>query len=143
MKERKVLSPSCYLRFVKQVFTPGSVGASEVTHDLPVDVMAERLRAFEQSHAGFFGQMIALAVVAAFAASHEIVPTRSAAARFGNDVVKRKFRGYVNASAILASVMVAPEDVFARQAFAFEWDVYVIGKANHGRYVHAMTGRTQ
>jgi hypothetical protein len=71
------------------------------------------LRALEQPEPGIFGRSITLAIVARAAACDEIIPTRVAAAGSGNDVIKGQFLGREDPGAILASVMIAKQDVLA------------------------------
>src|SRR5262249_17987420 len=80
-----------------------------------------------------FGRGVARAIIAAFAAGDEVVPVRAAAARFRENVIERQFRRVEDLAAILAGVMVAEQDVFARKALALEWNVDVFGQTDDRR----------
>lgn len=59
---------------VKQIFAPRFVAATEVAHDLAIDMQAEGLRAFDEPHPRFIGRCTAFAIVASLTAGDQIVP---------------------------------------------------------------------
>src|SRR5258705_7347536 len=69
----------------------------------------QRLR--EQLHPGLGGCAVALAVVAAPAGEHAVLPVRVSALRARHDVVDRELRSPGSRAAVLAGVPVAPEEV--------------------------------
>ena len=71
------------------------------------------LRALEQTKPGIFGRAITLAIIAGAAARDEVIPTRVPAPAPGNDVIKGQLLGSEYPGAILASVMIAKQDVLA------------------------------
>ncbi len=96
-----------YQRSIKQIFPPSFVSAAKITHDLPVDVQAERLRALEQLHVGFFRKLVAFVIIAALATSNQVVPVGAAASRTRHNVIKRQVGWIENLAAVLAGVMIA------------------------------------
>jgi len=113
------------IALIKQVFAPSLVGAPKIAHDLAIYVQAERLRTFEQFHAYFLRHLVPLLIVAAFTTGNQIVPVRTPTPRPWHNVIKRKFGRIENLTAVLAGVMIAQQDIFARQAFSLEWNVLV------------------
>jgi hypothetical protein len=64
-------------------------------------------------HAGFIGQLISLAPVAGMAAGYEVFPRGRAAAGTRDYVVQRQIARRERLAAILASVAIAQQNVFA------------------------------
>src|SRR6185436_1860652 len=67
-----------------------------------------------QHHAGFHWRFAALAVVAALAGRHAVLPARHTAARARKDVVERQVLAPWHRATILARVAVAEKDTAAR-----------------------------
>ena len=128
---------------VEQVFAPGLVGAAQIANDLPVDVQVISLRAFEQAHADIIEPMVAFAIVTGAAAGDEIIPARIAAARARGNVIERQLGRRQHFAAILAGVVIAQENIFARQALALKGDVNVFDEANDRRRRHRKARRMQ
>ncbi len=62
-------------------------------------------------HPGLFRRPVALAMIAPFTARHQIVPRRVAAARARMNMIERQLRWRILFTAILASRMVAQQNV--------------------------------
>ena len=118
-------------KLIEQVFAPILVGAAQIAHDLAIDVETECLRFFEKPHPGLIRSLIPFPVVAPSAAGYEIVPVRIPAPRSRHDVVQCQFLRREDVSAILAGIMVAKEDIFARQTLSLEWYMYVLYKPDY------------
>src|SRR5256885_5157320 len=101
------------VRFIEKILAPGFVGAAEVAHDLAIHVQRKRARPAQQMHPRLFRCAIALAMIAALAAGHQIVPGRLSAARTWRDVVQGQLRRRELLAAILARGMIAQQDVLA------------------------------
>jgi len=67
----------------------------------------------EQPQAGIFERSITFAVIARAATCDEVVPGRVAAARPRDDVIQGQILRGENPRAVLASIMVAKQDVLA------------------------------
>jgi hypothetical protein len=126
---------------VEEVFPPGLVGSAKVSDDLPVHMKIVSLRSLHQSHARVFRRVVALPIVAGTAASHQVLPSRVSAARAWRDVIQREVLGREHAPAVLTGIMIAKQDVFAREAFSFERDVNVLNEPNNRWHRHRESRR--
>ena len=59
---------------VKEVLAPVRIAATEIAHDLSIDVKAEGLWMLEQPHSSFVGKRTTLAVIASFATGDKVIP---------------------------------------------------------------------
>src|SRR6516165_1409861 len=93
LKIEKSFAPAeAYERSVKQVLTPPFVAVADQPHQLPRGVQREGTRSPRQFETGFLRSAVTLAVVAAVAASHQILPGGSPAARTRHNVVQGQCR---------------------------------------------------
>ena|ERR1700683_4767230 len=75
-------------RLVEKVLAPFLVAMADQAHQLARSVKSERARAALKFQTGFFRGSITFAVVAAVAASHQILPGGAATARTRHHVVE-------------------------------------------------------
>src|SRR6185369_1449484 len=74
---------------------------------------------------------------------HQVLPRGISAARPRRDVIERQILRREDAPTVLTGVVVAQEDVLARQALSFEWYVDVFDQANHRRHRHGESRRVK
>ena len=77
-------------------------------------MQAEGLWSFDQFHPCLIGHVVAFAIVALLAGGHQIIPVGTTAAGFWDDVIESQVGRCVNFATILACVVIAQEDIFAR-----------------------------
>src|SRR2546423_11726839 len=98
---------------IKQVLTPTFVTVADQPHELPGSVQRKRTRSPRQFEPGFFRRAVALTVIAAVAACHEILPAGSPAPRTRHHVIQRQLRTRENAPAELARIPVSQQNILA------------------------------
>src|SRR5580704_17973446 len=109
---RTYFSRNC---LVKQILTPPLVAVSDQPHQLQRSMQRKGPRPSGQFEPGFFRSPVALAIVAAVAASHQVFPGRTPAARPGHYMIQRQFRTRKSPSTKLASISVAQQNIFTRK----------------------------
>src|SRR5579862_7693813 len=77
---------------VKQILTPPLIAVADQPHQLPRGVQCEGPRPPCQFETSLFWRPVALTIVAAVAAGHQILPGRTPAARPWHHMVQRQFR---------------------------------------------------
>src|SRR5260370_5029213 len=95
---------------VEQILPPLIVRPAHEPHDVAAGVEVEGARFAHQLHAGFEGELIALAAIAEMAARHQVFPGGGASARAWDYVVERQLAGGQHGSAILAGITSAQHD---------------------------------
>src|SRR6188508_2291923 len=101
----------------EQVVAPGLVAwVGEIRREQRVHVATWLERRAQQAHPRLIHEAAALAVIAVFARSHEVVPRVCAAAMPRNDVIERQVVRLD--AAVLAGVLVANEDFASAQTDA-------------------------
>jgi hypothetical protein len=70
-------------------------------------------------------------MIAAFAAGNQIIPRGLPSARAWQHMIERQFRGRVLSSAVLASGVVAQQDVLSRQRTTFKRNVDIFRQTNN------------
>src|SRR5216683_6629495 len=94
---------------VEQILPPFVVAAAHQAHDVAAGVEVEGARLTHQLHAGFGGELIALAAVAGMAAGHQIFPGGRSSAGARDDVIERQLTGRHYSATVLATVAVAQQ----------------------------------
>jgi len=100
---------------IKKILPPLVVGPSHEAHDVAAGVEIEGARLAHELHAGFAGELVALAAIAGMAAGHKILPSGSATARPRDNVVKRQVARGQHFTAELTGIAVTQQNVFARE----------------------------
>jgi len=121
---------------IKEILTPGLVGATEVTDDLTVDVQVVSLRTLEEPHPGCFRRAVSFPVIARPATGHQILPRRITSTGTWNDMIERQVLRRKYTAAVLAGVVVAEQDVLARKALSFKRNVNVFDQPDHRGHRH-------
>src|SRR5258708_33289701 len=96
---------------VKQILTPPLVAVSDQTYELPGGMQRKRPGPPGQLQPILFRGPVALPVVAAVAASHQIFPRRAAATRPRHHVVQRQFRTREDPPTELTRIPVAQQNI--------------------------------
>jgi hypothetical protein len=123
------------VRLIKEVLAPAVVAAAQHAHDLAAGVEREGARLAEQNHiVDFAEEAVAFVAIALVAAGDEILPGGAAAARARNNVIESKLAGRHGLSAILASVTVAQQNVFARESTGLVRDAAIFQQADYRRH---------
>src|SRR5262249_28674069 len=84
-------------------------------------------------HPGFFRCPVTLSVVATLTASNQIIPRRLPSTRAWKHVIESQLRRRILGAAVLASRVVAEQNVLARERTAFKRNVDVFHQANNRR----------
>src|SRR5258708_29761166 len=107
------VSAGCKL-LIKKVLTPPVVAVPDHPHQLPRSVQGKGTGPPGEFKAGFLRSAVALAVVAAIAAGHQIFPGRPPTTRTRHNVVQRQFRAGEYPPTKLAGIAVAKQNILAR-----------------------------
>jgi hypothetical protein len=138
---KKISPPSISPKsLVKKILTPPLVAMADQPHQLPGSVQRKGPRPPRQLESRFFRRAVALTVIAAVAASDQILPGRTTAARPGQHVVESQFRTRKNPPAELARIAISEQDILSRKRTALLRNVAVSKQANHGRHFVSMRG---
>jgi hypothetical protein len=86
---------------------------------------------FMEHHLSFFGSSVTFLIIAVHACGNKIFPRIIPPFRFRDNVVDSQCN--VPSFAILASVHIAPENIFARENNFFVWNSYKYKKTNNCR----------
>jgi len=142
-RRESAMACKCPISSIKQILPPRLVRTAQIADDLAIDMKIVGLGPLHQSQTRFLGGAIALAVVAGPATRNQVVPGGIAAATPGNDVVKRQVQRWKDVPAVLAGVVIAQQDVFAREALSLERNVNVLEQPYYRRRRHRKTSRVQ
>ena len=82
-------------------------------------------------HPGLFRSPVALAMIATFAAGNQIIPRGLPSARAWQHMIESQFRGRVLSSAVLASGVVAQQNVLSRERTTFKRNVDIFRQTNN------------
>src|SRR5271163_431407 len=118
---------------VKQILTPPFIAMTDEPHQLSRGVQRKRPRPSRQLQTRLFWRAVALTVVAAVTAGHQILPRRASATRPGNHVVQRQLGTWEDAPAELAGIAIAQQNVLPRERPALLRNVPVRQKSDDRR----------
>ncbi len=92
-----------------------------------------------QVHVCFVRRLAALDIVAAQAGAHEVFPGILSAPAFRHDVIDGE--RHTRRTAVLASVPIAPQNIFSRENDFLEWNPNVGRKPDHAGKGHRQRSR--
>src|SRR5580698_7574920 len=116
---------------IKQILPPLVIRASHEPHDVTAGVEIEGAGLAHQLHAGFAGELIALAAIAGMATSHKVLPSRGASARAWHHVIEREFAGRQHFATKLTGVAITQQNVLARKRTRLVRNSPILQQSNH------------
>src|SRR5258707_5529684 len=118
---------------IKKILTPAFVAMSNKAHELARGMQGKRPGPASQFQPRLLRGTVSLAVVAAIAAGHQVLPGRTAATGTRNDMIQREFRAGKNPTAKLAGVPIAQQDILSGKGPALLWGMPVRQQTNYRR----------